>query len=38
MEIMIQVNICRLYLQVLSLADICEGDGHQVNENYLNRV
>ena len=26
MEELLQANACRLYLQVLSLADICEGD------------
>ena len=38
MGILIQINTCRLYLQVLSLADICEGNGHRMSENYLDEI
>ena len=31
----IQINMCRIYLQVLSLADISEGDGHRIMEHTM---
>ena len=37
-EELLQVNACRIYLQVISLADICEGDGHQILEHFLEGI
>ena len=35
---LLQVNARRIYLQVISLDDICEGDGHQISKNCLGGI
>ena len=37
-EDLLQVNACRLYLQVISLANICEGYGHRISKNCLEGI
>ena len=35
---MIQINLCWLYLQVISIVDISKGYGHRATEHYLDRI